>query len=144
MVDARSQLAQISAELERAAAVCTPAIRNLCGLCGTMECSQPFTQSDEDEGGAPHAGAPNSLILAGLIDAVVAANEKHGYSHIVTAGTKFGANYLGRAGAQLGVSPISDVVEVLSEGVYIYYFYTRRYTIMCRYYIICVTLLQHL
>jgi electron transfer flavoprotein alpha subunit len=46
----------------------------------------------------------------------VAANEKHGYTHIIAPGTKFGANYLGRAGAQLGVSPISDVVEILAEG----------------------------
>ena len=46
----------------------------------------------------------------------MAANEKHGYSHIIAPGTKFGANYLGRAGAQLGVSPISDVVDVLAEG----------------------------
>ena len=46
----------------------------------------------------------------------MAANKKYGYSHIVASATKSGANYLGRAGAQLGVSPISDVVEVLSEG----------------------------
>jgi len=58
----------------------------------------------------------SSLLAETVTNAVVAANEKHGYSHIVAPGTKFGANYLGRAGAQLGVSPISDVVEVLSEG----------------------------
>ena len=70
--DAHSQLAQISVELERAAAVCDPAIRSLCELCGTMECSEPFTQSEQEEG---CAGAPNLWIVAGLIDAVVAANE---------------------------------------------------------------------
>ena len=53
-----------------------------------------------------------------VTNAVVAANEKHGYSHIVAPGTKFGANYLGRAGAQLGVSSVSDVVKVLSEAKY--------------------------
>ena len=58
----------------------------------------------------------SSLLAETVTNAVVAANEKHGYSHIVAAASKFGANYLGRAGAQLGVSPISDVVEVLSEG----------------------------
>lgn len=59
----------------------------------------------------------SSLLAETVTNAVVAANEKHGYSHIVAAATKFGANYLGRAGAQLGVSPVSDVVEVLSEGM---------------------------
>lgn len=61
----------------------------------------------------------SSLLAETMCNAVVAANEKHGYSHIVAPGTKFGANYLGRAGAQLGVSPVSDVVEVLSEDTFI-------------------------
>mmetsp|Transcript_30604 Transcript_30604/g.64752 ORF Transcript_30604/g.64752 Transcript_30604/m.64752 type:complete len:342 (+) Transcript_30604:212-1237(+) len=61
----------------------------------------------------------SSLLAETVTNAVVAANEKHGYSHIVAPGTKFGANYLGRAGAQLGVSPISDVVEVLSEDTFV-------------------------
>eukprot|EP00580_Thalassiosira_gravida_P001231 CAMPEP_0201600030 /NCGR_PEP_ID=MMETSP0492-20130828/1264_1 /ASSEMBLY_ACC=CAM_ASM_000837 /TAXON_ID=420259 /ORGANISM="Thalassiosira gravida, Strain GMp14c1" /LENGTH=351 /DNA_ID=CAMNT_0048062725 /DNA_START=53 /DNA_END=1108 /DNA_ORIENTATION=+ len=62
----------------------------------------------------------NSILLAETVtNAVVAANEKHGYSHIVAAATKFGANYLGRAGAQLGVSPVSDVVEVLSDDTFV-------------------------
>ena len=87
-------------------------------------------------------GNRSSLLAETVTNAVVAANEKHGYSHIVTAGTKFGANYLGRAGAQLGVSPISDVVEVLSEGVYLLFVY-KGGTLFCRYYI-CVTLLQYL
>jgi electron transfer flavoprotein alpha subunit len=56
------------------------------------------------------------LLAETITNAVVAANTKYGYSHIVASATKFGANYLGRAGAQLGVSPISDVVEILSEG----------------------------
>jgi len=66
-------------------------------------------------------GDHTNLLAETVTNAVVAANEKHGYSHIVTAGTKFGANYLGRMGAQLGVSPVSDVVEVLSEGMCISY-----------------------
>lgn len=64
-------------------------------------------------------GNNSSLLAETVTNAVVAANEKHGYSHIVTAATKFGANYLGRAGAQLGVSPVSDVVEVLSEDTFV-------------------------
>jgi len=60
-----------------------------------------------------------SLLAETVTNAVVAANEKHGFTHIVTPGTKFGANYLGRAGAKLGVSPISDVVEVLSENTFV-------------------------
>ena len=60
----------------------------------------------------------NSNLLAETVtNAVLAAHSKHGYSHIVAAATKYGANYLGRAGAMLGVSPVSDVVEVLSQGV---------------------------
>mmetsp|Transcript_26584 Transcript_26584/g.45375 ORF Transcript_26584/g.45375 Transcript_26584/m.45375 type:complete len:344 (+) Transcript_26584:86-1117(+) len=66
-----------------------------------------------------NADGNSSLLAETVTNAVVAANEKHGYSHIVAAATKFGANYLGRAGAQLGVSPISDVVEVLSEDTYV-------------------------
>ena len=63
-----------------------------------------------------NAGGSSSLLAETVTNAVVAANEKHKFSHIVAASTKFGANYLGRAGAQLGASPISDVVEILSEG----------------------------
>ena len=63
-----------------------------------------------------NADGNSSLLAETITNAVVAANKKYGYSHIVASATKFGANYLGRAGAQLGVSPISDVVEVLSEG----------------------------
>jgi len=65
------------------------------------------------------AGDQSSLLAETVTNAVVAANEKHQYTHIVTPGTKFGANYLGRAGAQLGVSPISDVVEVVSEDTFV-------------------------
>jgi electron transfer flavoprotein alpha subunit len=63
-----------------------------------------------------NADGNSSLLAETITNAVVAANKKYGYSHIVASATKFGANYLGRAGAQLGVSPISDVVEILSEG----------------------------
>jgi len=65
------------------------------------------------------ADGNSSLLAETVTNAVVAANEKHGYSHIVAAATKFGANYLGRAGAQLGVSPVSDVVEVLSDDTFV-------------------------
>jgi electron transfer flavoprotein alpha subunit len=63
-----------------------------------------------------NANGNSSLLAETITNAVVAANKKYGYSHIVASATKSGANYLGRAGAQLGVSPISDVVEILSEG----------------------------
>lgn len=63
-----------------------------------------------------NSASGSNLLAETVTNAVVAANEKHGYSHIIAPGTKFGANYLGRAGAQLGVSPISDVVDVLAEG----------------------------
>ena len=77
-------------------------------------------------------GDHTNLLAETVTNAVVAANEKHGYSHIVTAGTKFGANYLGRMGAQLGVSPVSDVVEVLSEGMRTSYVI---YVICCIFYV---------
>lgn len=63
-------------------------------------------------------GGNSNLLAETVTNAVVAAQEKNGYSHIIAAATKFGANFLGRAGAQLGVSPISDVVEVLSQGMF--------------------------
>lgn len=58
------------------------------------------------------------MLAETVSNAVVKANQEHGYSHVVCAGTKFGANYLGRVGALLGVSPVSDVVEVISQGEY--------------------------
>jgi len=65
------------------------------------------------------ADGNSSLLAETVTNAVVAANEKHGFSHIVAPGTKFGANYLGRAGAQLGVSPVSDVISILSEDTFV-------------------------
>ncbi len=67
---------------------------------------------------AKTVGANSNLLAETVTNAVVAAQEKNGYSHIIAAATKFGANFLGRAGAQLGVSPISDVVDVLSQGMF--------------------------
>ncbi|KAL3776215.1 hypothetical protein ACHAWO_008127 [Cyclotella atomus] len=60
-----------------------------------------------------------SMLAETVSNAVVKANQEHGYSHVVCAGTKFGANYLGRVGALLGVSPVSDVVEVISEDTFL-------------------------
>ena len=65
------------------------------------------------------ASGNSSLLAETITNAVVAANAKFAYTHIVAPATKFGGNYLGRAGAQLGVSPISDVIEVLSEDTFI-------------------------
>lgn len=65
------------------------------------------------------ADGNSSLLAETITNAVVAANTKFGYTHIVAPATKFGGNYLGRAGAQLGVSPISDVIEVLAEDTFI-------------------------
>mmetsp|Transcript_12256 Transcript_12256/g.25344 ORF Transcript_12256/g.25344 Transcript_12256/m.25344 type:complete len:342 (+) Transcript_12256:233-1258(+) len=68
---------------------------------------------------AKTAGNNSNLLAETVTNAVVAAQDKNGYSHIIAAATKFGANFLGRAGAQLGVSPISDVVEVLSQDTFV-------------------------
>lgn len=66
------------------------------------------------------ASSSNSPMLAETVtNSVVAAQSKHSFSHIVVAATKFGSNFLGRAGAQLGVSPVSDVVEVLSQDTFV-------------------------
>lgn len=65
------------------------------------------------------ASGNSSLLAETITNAVVAANAKFAYTHIVAPATKFGGNYLGRAGAQLGVSPISDVIEVLAEDTFI-------------------------
>jgi electron transfer flavoprotein alpha subunit len=61
----------------------------------------------------------SSLLAETVSNAVKAAAEKQRYTHVVCAGTKFGSNYLGRIGAMLGVSPVSDVVEVLSDNTFI-------------------------
>jgi electron transfer flavoprotein alpha subunit len=62
----------------------------------------------------------SSQLAETVANAVVGANEQFGgFSHVVCAGTKFGSNYLGRVGAMLGVSPVSDVIKVISEGALI-------------------------
>jgi electron transfer flavoprotein alpha subunit len=73
----------------------------------------------------------SKLLAETVTNAVVAANEKHGYSHIIVPATKFGANYLGRVGAQLGVSPISDVVDILSEGRLLISFRIYKFRLAC-------------
>ena len=65
------------------------------------------------------ASGNSSLLAETITNAVVAANAKFAYTHIVAPATKFGGNYVGRAGAQLGVSPISDVIEVVAEDTFI-------------------------
>lgn len=57
-----------------------------------------------------------NVLAETVSNAVVAAKDQGDFSHVVCAGTKFGSNYLGRVGAALGASPISDVVEIISEG----------------------------
>lgn len=43
-------------------------------------------------------------------------NKNPSYTHVVTAATKFGNNFLPRLGAIMGVSPITDVIQVEEGG----------------------------
>mmetsp|Transcript_55017 Transcript_55017/g.80308 ORF Transcript_55017/g.80308 Transcript_55017/m.80308 type:complete len:340 (-) Transcript_55017:200-1219(-) len=53
-----------------------------------------------------------------VTDAVVAAKESGDYSHIVTSSLKQNQNYLGRIGAKLDVSPISDVLKIFDASTF--------------------------
>lgn len=58
--------------------------------------------------------------LAETISACVKkAQEMNQYSHILAPATKFGSNVLPRAAAVLDASPITDIVEVLSDDTFV-------------------------
>ena len=62
-------------------------------------------------------GGSGALLAETVAEAVKAAAECGTFTHVVAASSKFGANFIPRAGALLGVSPVPDVVEILGEGV---------------------------
>ena len=59
-----------------------------------------------------------SLLAETVANAVKAATECGTFTHVLAASSKFGANFVPRAGALLGVSPVPDVIEILDEGEY--------------------------
>ena len=61
-------------------------------------------------------GGNGALLAETVAGAVKAAVECGTFTHVVAASSKFGANFVPRAGALLGVSPVPDVVEILGEG----------------------------
>jgi electron transfer flavoprotein alpha subunit len=61
-------------------------------------------------------GGSGSLLAEAVAEAVRAAAACGTFTHVVAASSKFGANFVPRAGALLGVSPVPDVVEILGEG----------------------------
>ena len=61
-------------------------------------------------------GGSGALLAETVAGAVKAAVECGPFTHVVAASSKFGANFIPRAGALLGVSPVPDVVEILGEG----------------------------
>jgi len=54
-----------------------------------------------------------------IADTVKKAQELNSYTHIVAPATKFGSNVLPRTAAVLEASPISDVIDVLSDDTFI-------------------------
>jgi electron transfer flavoprotein alpha subunit len=61
----------------------------------------------------------DNAVAESVADAVVEANAQNSYSHVLCAGTKFGSNHLGRVGALLNASPVSDVVEIMSDDTFL-------------------------
>lgn len=58
--------------------------------------------------------------LAETISASVKkAHELNSYSHVLAPATKFGSNVLPRAAAEINASPITDIIDVLSEDTFI-------------------------
>jgi electron transfer flavoprotein alpha subunit len=51
--------------------------------------------------------------------AVKKAQETYSFSHIVAPATKFGSNVLPRAAAALNCSPITDIIDILSEDTFV-------------------------
>lgn len=64
-----------------------------------------------------------ALLAERVADAVQAAVECGTFTHVVAANSKHGANFVPRAGALLGVSPVPDVVEILGEGAFSLYLF---------------------
>mmetsp|Transcript_30221 Transcript_30221/g.39841 ORF Transcript_30221/g.39841 Transcript_30221/m.39841 type:complete len:335 (-) Transcript_30221:478-1482(-) len=54
-----------------------------------------------------------------ITEAIKSVQEKEKFSHIVSATTKRGQNYLGRLGAALDVSPIADVLKVVDGQTFL-------------------------
>ena len=65
-------------------------------------------------------GGSGALLAETVAEAVKAAAACGTFTHVVAASSKFGANFVPRAGALLGVSPVPDVVEILGEGTFVY------------------------
>ena len=68
-------------------------------------------------------GDSGALLAETVAEAVKAAAACGTFTHVVAASSKFGANFVPRAGALLGVSPVPDVVEILGEGTFVYVCY---------------------
>jgi len=58
------------------------------------------------------------LLLKNLTSVVVDVHQKHGFSHILTAATSLGKNFLPRIGAKLDSQPISDITSVKSPDTF--------------------------
>uniref|UniRef100_A0A7S3V5K4 Electron transfer flavoprotein subunit alpha n=1 Tax=Chaetoceros debilis TaxID=122233 RepID=A0A7S3V5K4_9STRA len=63
--------------------------------------------------------ASSELLAETISNAIKKAQELNSYSHIVAPATKFGSNVLPRAAAVLDVSPITDIIDVLSTDTFV-------------------------
>jgi electron transfer flavoprotein alpha subunit len=80
--------------------------------------------------GVPSGPVPDciSSILVGggktaesVAAAVHSVAKEHSYSHVLTSASKFGSNFAPRLAALLDVSPVTDVIQILSEGTVLYF-----------------------
>lgn len=69
---------------------------------------------------APDKTLCGSLLVAETVSAHIQQAQKlYSFSHIVAPATKFGSNVLPRAAAVLGISPVTDIIEILSQDTFV-------------------------
>ncbi len=85
----------------------------------TLLSSQPVDRSTVPAAVSSILQTSTGSLAESISDSVQKAQDLHSFSHIIAPATKFGSNVLPRAAAVLNASPITDIIEVLSEDTFV-------------------------